>query len=330
MKRVHASACAVTLVVALASSRGRAADTREQQLAQALFDDARALMEAKRYAEACPKLAESQRLDPGGGTLLNLAVCHEKEGKVASAHAELNDALSLAIRDKRKDRQDLARERLAAIEAKVPRVSVVVAPEADVEGLEVKLDGIVLRRAAWGLAAPVDPGLHTVEASAPGGRGWRVDVPIDLSERKTVRVPALSNGVPAAPPPPVVVTPPPPASTPEPEYAVRSARANPLFYAALGVAVVGGGVAIVTGAFAYGANGTAKDGCNFDRHYCKDQASIDAAGRATTLAWVSTIALGVGIVGAVGVIAIPSTRSGATVGFAPLPGGAALDVRGSF
>jgi len=306
------------------SRSARAGNPQEQQLAQALFDEARQLMEAKRYPEACPKLAESQRLDPGGGTLLNLAVCHEKEGKVASAQAEFNDALSLAIRDGRKERQDLARERLAVIDAKVPRVSVTVAPEADVEGLEVKLDGLVLRRAAWG-----------VEATAPGARTWRIDVPVEMAERKTVRVPAFQGG--AAPTAgPVVVTPPPPTTTSPPPFVpepqLEKPRMNPLFYGAIGVAVVGGVLAAVTGELALSANSTAKDGCNFDRNYCKDQTSIDAANRARTMAWVSTGALAVGVVGAIGILLIPPTRiaSPVKVGFSPAPGGGALDLRGTF
>src|SRR5262245_18728599 len=53
--------------------------------AQALFDQGRKLMESERWAEACPKLEESQRLDPAGGTLLHLALCREHEGRIATA-----------------------------------------------------------------------------------------------------------------------------------------------------------------------------------------------------------------------------------------------------
>ena len=150
-------------------------------------------MSIRRYGEACPKLAESQRLDPGGGTLLNLAICHEKEGKLATAKIDYEEALAVATRDGRKDRQVIARARLAATEATIPRIVVLVASASDAAGLEVKLDGLSLRRAAWGVATPVDPGAHVLEASAPGRAPWSIQITLQASQRKAVDVPVLGS-----------------------------------------------------------------------------------------------------------------------------------------
>jgi len=56
-------------------------------VAEELFDQGRRLSGIGRYAEACAHFANSERLDHGVGTLLNLADCYEKNGQTASAYA---------------------------------------------------------------------------------------------------------------------------------------------------------------------------------------------------------------------------------------------------
>ena len=140
----------------------------DRALADSLFIDAKRLMNAGNYAEACPKLAESERLDPGGGTLLNLAVCHENEGRTATAWLEFKEALAWARRDARSDRAQLAFEHGAALEPKLAHLTITVDPKADVQGLAMTLDGAVVAKPAWGTAVPVDPGVHVIAATAPG------------------------------------------------------------------------------------------------------------------------------------------------------------------
>jgi hypothetical protein len=146
--------------------------------AEALFERGKALMQEGRYAEACPKFEESYRLDPGGGVLINLATCHEKQGKVASAWAEFKEALALAVKAGRADREQFARERIAALEKLLPRLLIDVPAGVRVEGLRVLRGEALLREGSWGEPLPVDPGAHRIIASAPGheDRSYEVQV----------------------------------------------------------------------------------------------------------------------------------------------------------
>src|ERR1019366_5157952 len=53
--------------------------------AEALFEEGRSLVAAGKYAEACPKFADSERLGPSVATLLNLAKCWGRGGRTAPA-----------------------------------------------------------------------------------------------------------------------------------------------------------------------------------------------------------------------------------------------------
>src|SRR5262245_39437134 len=121
---MHKASFALPLALAAATSTApvRAEPTdADKTLAAALFREGKALMDKAEvdkgdYAPACGKLEESQRLDPGGGTILNLALCHEKQGRPATAWAEFIEALGIARRDHRQARIDLAEEHIAKLE----------------------------------------------------------------------------------------------------------------------------------------------------------------------------------------------------------------------
>ena len=156
--------------------------------AESLFQEARRLMDAKRYSEACPKLVASQKIAPAVGTLLNLADCYEKAGQLASAWARFHEAIALAQRLGRADREKTARERADKLEPRLIKLSITT-QEKDVE---VKLDGNVLDAAALGTPVPVDPGKHAIEAAAKGKKSFTTTVDVsDRARSPSVEIPAL-------------------------------------------------------------------------------------------------------------------------------------------
>lgn len=163
----------MAVLVALARPAAAQPGTANATAAQALFDDAMALMASGKAAEACPKLEKAQRLDPGMATQFRLAECYEKAGRIASAWALFVEVANAAKGANRPEREVVARQRAAAVESRLVKMTVSVpAPVAAIAGLAIQRDGSVLDKALWGEAVPVDPGEHTVVATAPGKQRW--------------------------------------------------------------------------------------------------------------------------------------------------------------
>ncbi|PKN32506.1 MAG: hypothetical protein CVU63_18685, partial [Deltaproteobacteria bacterium HGW-Deltaproteobacteria-20] len=113
-------------------------DTPPGKRADEFFERGRILLDEGRYPEACEAFGESMRMEPGGGTLLNLALCHELEGQFATALREYHEALDRAIADGRQDRIQLARTRSEVVTARVARFTVEI---ADTTGVTMTMDG---------------------------------------------------------------------------------------------------------------------------------------------------------------------------------------------
>ena len=225
----------------------RAQSDQDKGVATVLYEDAKALLAAGKVGEACRKLEESRRLDPLPGTILNLASCHEREGLTASAMAEFREARAMAERDHRDERVAFAEEHMKALEPKLSMLTIVVGPEADRPELSITRDGIVLGRAAWGTRIPVDPGMHVIEASAPGKAKRRVEVRVGPDgDAQTATVAPLEDAAPpppVVPPPPTTAMPPPPPrpEAPPPAHGLSSRRIWALTSAGVGVLGVAAG-----------------------------------------------------------------------------------------
>jgi hypothetical protein len=189
---VFAAACAW----ALATIPARAADPPSR--ADTLFQSGKQAMDRGDYAMACAALAESLRLEPAAGTLLNLATCEERSGKLAQALAHFREGRArLADGD---FRVAFSEQRIAELSRRVPRLTLALTgtPEA---GVTIVRDGQAVPLDAVGTAALVDPGPHVCVLRAPGRADARVDVTLREGEERTVDLaegPRLGADAPAS------------------------------------------------------------------------------------------------------------------------------------
>ncbi len=205
IRTLRRSGCAgaLALLCAVAPRHAHAESSANPAVAEALYEEARNLMKQGKLDEACPKLKQSYDLDAGGGTLLNLAECYEKQGKFASAWSSFKEAQVQAQRDGRHERVDYAKKHIAAIEPKLSKITIEVPSDANTPGLSVQLDGAELGSAAWSVGVPIDPGPHELAASAPNKTSYDKQFEIAASSASTtLTIPKLEDAPSAALPTP--------------------------------------------------------------------------------------------------------------------------------
>lgn len=183
------AACAAAVALSAPGARAQQ-PARDPVAAEALFKAARALVEKGDYAAGCPKFEASLALNPSASTMINIAKCHEHEGKVGTAWEDYHRALTLNRETqgdkRRKGLEELANKGIAALEPRVPKLAVVV--KGAPEGLEVLRDGKPLPPAALGEALPADPGSHEIRASAPGHKEETRTVSLEEGKTETVEI----------------------------------------------------------------------------------------------------------------------------------------------
>jgi hypothetical protein len=325
---------AIAFAGALLLEAGRATAGNEAA-AQALFDEAKKLASQGKFAEACPKFAESNRLDRGAGTLIHLGDCYEKNKQTASAWATFAEAASAAQALGRKDWEKLAAQRAAALEPKLARLTINVDPAN--ESAEVSRDGTAISQASWGVPIPVDVGTHTVQASKAGSKAFKTVATVSKDgESVEVTVPKLDVETSPSPPAPV----PTPAPTTEPSSPPDADKGDgsqqrTIGFVVGGVGVAGLAVGAITGLMAMGKSSDAKNACANDGP-CANRGAVDASESAKSLGLVSTIGFiagGVGLAaGALLVLTAPPDAKKAAVRVTPNagPNGGGVTLLGAF
>ncbi len=262
------------LVAALvAVSSGALAQGRDATTAEVLFDEGREAVRAGDYPRACAKFRESNRLDPAPGTVLNLADCEERLGRVATAWTLYREVTQRVPASD--ERHGIALARAKALAPKLPKLTVALAPGSPV-GTRVLRDGVELGAAALETALPVDPGAHTIVVEAPGRQ--KSSRQVSLSEAQSERV-VVSAG-PKAP------------GAPGADRPKASSSKRTWGWVLTGVGAAGLSVGTVTGLMVLGEKRRVDDNCDPDKR-C-NQTGMDAVDSGRTLGTVSGASLIVG------------------------------------
>lgn len=173
MSSTRRGCAALGLLMALTISADGSAQPVSR--AEALFREGRDALKKGELARACARFLESQRLDPAPGTLFNLADCESQMGRLADALGHLREAVRGL--DAGDDRQVAARQRLAALERRVPRVTV------RVKRGQITLDGREIKN---GAPVETDIGDHKIVVAVPTREPREITISLVEAERREI------------------------------------------------------------------------------------------------------------------------------------------------
>lgn len=336
-----AGLCAgLALLAGVGSARAKEPE-RDPVAAEAQFRAGREAFKVGDFATACPRFAESYRLDPAPGALFNLADCEEQAGRKATAWSRWQELVDLLRSTPTDPRYAVAQQHVAALGAKLSKLKIRWSGAAPAGGV-IKRDGVALGAASLGVALPVDPGNHTVEVTAKGRQpvsqkilvrdGEEVDLPVKAGEPVDIGDQVADTPVPR-----------PRTTTPPVAAPVEPARPAPARSGTSPLTIVGGigaglgGVLLIVGAATGGAALSAKNTvtqqCDVDLKLCTPAGATAAAdGHTYATASTATLIAG-GVLAGAGVVMLVLGRSKPTATkVAPLvgPGQAGLVVGGTF
>jgi hypothetical protein len=160
--------------------------------ADRLFAEGRALLDQGKRKEACEKFDLSIRKDPRAvGTILNLGLCAEEAGQVATAVRYYSEARARARDQELHEHQVAAENKLALLAPRVPHLAIVLPPGAPPDA-RVIVDQLVL--ASDQLAdVTVDPGERSIVVTAHDKLPYETRVTVKEGDHQTLAIPTLSG-----------------------------------------------------------------------------------------------------------------------------------------
>lgn len=259
----------------------------DRNKARQLMIDGDALAQASDYAAALPKYEAADALMNVPTTGLAVARTQAALGKLVEARDKALQVSRLpeqsgepgVFRSARQEAAQLA----ASLEPRIPSLRVVVEGAPGGTRVRIAIDGREIPPAAAKLPRKLNPGKHTVVASADGYADAREELSIAESAKEEVTLRLVREGENA-----------PVTSEPITEPAEGGKQTSSLVYIGFGIGAAGIVAGSVAGYLSMSKTSDIQDGCNGDSCPASSESDADSA---RTLAWVSNIGFGVGVIG---------------------------------
>ncbi|MCA9632228.1 MAG: hypothetical protein KC766_31460 [Myxococcales bacterium] len=361
-RRAWRAAAAVLIGTLLISAPSWAEPTAaEKETARSLLGAGQKKFEAGDYAGALEAWRGADDIMHVPTTGIRVGKAQERLGKLVEARDAwlevarhpVEPGEPRAFTAARKEAVALA----AAIEERIPSVTVTVSGVPQELELDVSVDGVRVPPAAALLPRKVNPGAHKLSVNAPGYLAREEEFSLGEGESRTLNVELQRDPAAAAAPataaPATVATAPPPQTSPPPIAPGHEDYSRPIeprhdspgsanmfavvSFTAGGLGVVVGGI---TGIMSATKTSDIKTRCEGDRCPTESEPDIDDA---KTLATISNIGFGVGVLGlGLGVLALVLDDGGSAatapprrtarrgVSLTPVLGVGSFELRGRF
>jgi hypothetical protein len=274
---------ALASVIAVAPSAHADPSGADVLLARQLANEGIALSQKGDCEGAISKLQRAESIHHAPTILVHIGECQMRLGRLVDALASLDRVVHENLGPTPPRAFVTAQERATTLVAELkPKLGMLrVDATGPRTGVTFRIDDGELKEAALGLERPINPGTHLIEATTPDGQRVRRQVQIKEGSSELVTL-ALPAPLETAPLPSVAASP-----------APKSSGTRALGW---GLTVTGGAALVASGVF---AGLTLSKKSDLDSACAGKACPASAQGdhdSATTMATVSGIALGVGVV----------------------------------
>lgn len=175
-------------------------DSERKPAARAAYIEGVQLQEQKKYAEALVRFETAQKFFDAPTHLLHIAECQVQLGRLVEA-SETYEVLSrkslpAGAPDAFVEAQKQGKAEVGSVRARVPTLRITTKPDtAQLQGLQVLINGVGVPNELIGIARPLNPGLYRLTATARGyATASSVEIPLGEKEQKSIELVLVPSG----------------------------------------------------------------------------------------------------------------------------------------